>query len=74
MRVLIALLLLASGYALAKDFTITDQDQANIQGLCDAAALSPSLTRQVRASVAAWCVEWQKRVEEAAKPEAAEKK
>lgn len=68
MRSFLLLLLLTSS-ALAADFPVNDQDQANIQGICDTAAASPSLNRDMRAGIASWCVAWEKRVAEAAKPQ-----
>lgn len=68
MRFLMTLLLLSSP-ALAKEFSVSDQDQAAIQTVCDMAAASPSLNRDVRAQVAAWCVSWEKRIAEANNPE-----
>ena len=62
------ILLAAISPALAHDFSVNDQDQQNIQGICDAAASSPSLNRDLRANLAAWCVAWEKRVQDAAKP------
>jgi hypothetical protein len=63
----IAILCLFSVSASAKEFLINDQDQSNIQGICDVAAASPALNRDVRANVSAWCVAWEKRVTDAAK-------
>lgn len=64
----IAILCLLSAFASAKEFTVSDQDQSNIQGICDVAAASPALNRDIRANVSAWCVAWEKRVTDAAKP------
>lgn len=61
----IAILCLLSASASAKEFTVSDQDQSNILNICDTASMAPSLTRNVRAAVAAWCVDWAKRVEAA---------
>jgi hypothetical protein len=66
----IAILCLLSVTASAKDFAVNDQDQSNIQNICDTASTAPSLTRNIRAAVAAWCVDWARRVDEAAKPQA----
>jgi hypothetical protein len=54
---------------LVKDFSVNDQDQQTIQGVCDIAAASPGLNRDIRAQVAAWCVGWERRVQDANKPE-----
>lgn len=67
MRYIFVLLLLSSP-ALAKDFPVTDQDQQNIQGICDVAAAAPALNRDMRAQVSGWCVSWEKRVSDANKP------
>lgn len=69
----ILFLLAFTGFAYGGDLTINDQDQQNIQGICDTAAASPALTRELRANLAAWCVAWEKRVQEAAKPKDAPK-
>lgn len=68
MRVLLILLAMTS-MAAAKDFNVTDQDQLVVQQICDIAAMSPSPTREVRAQIGAWCVSWERRTQEANKPE-----
>lgn len=54
-----------------KEFTITDQDQANILFICDNAAKSVVVSRQERANIATFCVQWEKRMQEAQVPASA---
>jgi len=61
MRVLLCLLSLIS-VALAKDFNVTDQDQTNIQVICDVASTNPNVSRDARATISNFCVGWEKRV------------
>ena len=64
MRVLICLLLLTSVVA-AKEFQVTDQEQINIQAICDIASTNPNVGRDARASISSFCVSWEKRVRDA---------
>ena len=64
MRVLVCLLLLTS-VVVAKELQVTDQDQANIQAICDVASTNPNVGRDARASISGFCVAWEKRVRDA---------
>ena len=70
MRALL-LLLAATTTAFAGELTVNEQDQQNLQAVCDIAARSMELNREGRANIAAYCVAWEKRVQDA-KPKTAE--
>lgn len=56
------------------DLPVTPQDQMVIQQICDIAAMSPNITRQVRSGIAGWCVQWETRVQDNNKPKPKEEK
>jgi hypothetical protein len=64
----VLLVLLAPLSAQAKDFPVSDRDQQAIQGICDIAAIAPTIGRDVRAQIAQWCVLWEQRMKEASAP------
>ena len=65
MRVVLFLILLSSS-AFANELSIDDKQQGAIAQICDIAATNPNTTREVRAQLAAWCVAWQQRIQQAA--------
>jgi hypothetical protein len=67
MRVAIIGLLLASSSAAAADLSIDDKQALAIENICDIAATNPNIAREVRAQLAAWCVQWQQRIQDAQK-------
>ena len=70
MRALL-LLLAATTTAIAGELTVSEQDQQNIQAVCDIAARSMELNREGRANISAYCVAWEKRVQDAKAPQTA---
>jgi len=61
MRVLVILLLLISS-AIAKELTVTDQEQTAIQQICDVASTNQNIPRDTRAGIAQFCVVWAKKI------------
>ena len=61
MRVLVILLLLISS-AMAKELTVTDQEQTAIQQICDVASTNQNISRDTRAGIAQFCVVWAKKI------------
>ena len=61
MRVLVILLLLISS-AIAKELTVTDQEQTAIQQICDVASTNQNIPRDTRAGIAQFCVIWAKKI------------
>jgi hypothetical protein len=59
MRTLV-LLLVTTTVAAAKELTVNEQEQINIQAICDVASTNPNVSRDIRASIAAFCVQWAK--------------
>jgi hypothetical protein len=49
----------------AKEFPVSDQDQVAILTVCDLAAQSPTVPRDMRANIAGFCLAWQRRIEAA---------
>ena len=72
-RAIILTMLLATP-ALAKDFPVTDQDQAAVLTVCETAARSTALIIEVNAQIAAWCVQWKGKMQAANAPSAAPQK
>lgn len=58
----------------AKEFTVTDADQANVAFICDQAAISPNINRRDRLGVAQFCVQWEDRMKAANLPVPPEEK
>lgn len=48
-----------------KELPLTEQEQSTVLALCDIAAQSPAISREMRANIAASCLVWQKKVEAA---------
>lgn len=67
-RYLLGLALITTPAA-AKEFTVTDQDQADIVTVCEAAARSPAIGIEVNAQIANWCVRWKGRMQAANMPQ-----
>ena len=68
MRKFLVFFMLLSVPAVAKELTITDQKQATIQAICDVASTNPGISREIRAQIAAFCVEWDREIKQAEAP------
>ena len=69
MRAFLIILLLLISPAAAKDLAVTDQEQINIQAICDVASTNPNISRDIRANISAFCVQWNKQMTEAQQPD-----
>jgi hypothetical protein len=67
---ILAFLIIIPLSAQAKEITLSEQDQTAVQQICDVAALSPNSVREIRAAIAQWCVQWEKRMKESAQESA----
>ena len=56
------LMLLLASPAMAKELTVTDQEQTAIQQICDIASTNQNIARDTRAGIAQFCVVWAKKV------------
>lgn len=54
--------------AIAKDFTVNDEEQKNILVICEIAARSPNIPIETTAGVAQFCVAWKTKMAAADKP------
>ena len=59
------LLILLASPAMAKELTVTDQEQTAIQQICDVASTNQNIPRDTRAGIAQFCVVWAKKIAEA---------
>jgi hypothetical protein len=55
-------LVLSSG-ASARDFLVTDQDQATILDMCQVAARAANLPLEVNVQFGQWCLTWNRRIQ-----------
>jgi len=58
----ILLMLLLVSPAMAKELTVTDQEQTAIQQICDVASTNQNIPRDTRAGIAQFCVVWAKKI------------
>jgi len=56
------LMLLLGSPAIAKELTITDQEQTAVQQICDVASTNQNIPRDTRAGIAQFCVIWAKKI------------
>lgn len=56
---------ISASSASAAPMLVSDDDQKNILAICDIAAQSPSVTisREMRAGIAGYCLGWQRRID-----------
>lgn len=62
---LTAIMLMLTSPAMAKEFLVTDQDQANVTAICELGTRAPTLQVEAIAQIATWCVQWKQRVQSA---------
>lgn len=63
MRYLVVALLLATTSVQAKDFTVNDTNQANIDGQCAVALKSPNISMEVTSRIRVMALSWEQRNE-----------
>ena len=64
MKTALIIFLLLPSLAIAKDLTVTDQEQTAIQQICDVASTNQNIPRDTRAGIAQFCVVWAKKIAE----------